>query len=120
MFHNMLIGTDGSDTASKALAKAYELSKATGAQPSVIFVGNPNRGEPVLKEASERAPTEIETFLEEGDPAEKICDVADSKSFDLIVIGNKGMTGRRRFLLGTVPNQVSHYSPTDTLIVKTT
>ena len=120
LFENMLIGTDGSNTASKALEKAYTLAGATGAKPSVIFVGEPDKGRAVLKEASERGPGEIETFLEEGNPAEKICDTAESKSFDLIVIGNKGMTGARRFLLGTVPNQVSHYSPTDTLIVKTT
>ena len=38
---------------------------------------------------------------------------------DLIVVGNQGMTGARRFLLGSVPNRVAHHTPCDVLIVKT-
>ena len=39
---------------------------------------------------------------------------------DLVVVGNKGMTGARRFLLGSVPNNISHHAPCSVLIVKTT
>ena len=49
-----------------------------------------------------------------------ICEVAEKEGVDLIVVGNKGMTGAKRFLLGSVPNQVSHHSPCNVLIVKTT
>ena len=43
-----------------------------------------------------------------------------SASADLIVVGNKGMTGAKRFLLGSVPNKVSHHAPCSVLIIRTT
>jgi nucleotide-binding universal stress UspA family protein len=62
----------------------------------------------------------VETFAREGDPADAILDVAEEKGADLIVVGNKGMTGARRFLLGSVPNKVSHHAPCNVMIVRTT
>jgi protein-tyrosine phosphatase len=49
-----------------------------------------------------------------------ILDVAEEQDADLIVIGNKGMTGAKRFLLGSVPNKVSHHAPCSVLIIRTT
>jgi nucleotide-binding universal stress UspA family protein len=63
---------------------------------------------------------DVETFAREGDPADAILDVAEERDADLIVVGNKGMTGARRFLLGSVPNKVSHHAPCSVLIVRTT
>ncbi len=63
---------------------------------------------------------EVETFAREGDPADAILDVAEEHDADLIVVGNKGMTGARRFLLGSVPNKVSHHAPCSVLIIRTT
>ncbi len=42
------------------------------------------------------------------------------RSADLVVVGNKGMTGAKRFLLGSVPNKVSHHAPCGVYIVRTT
>ena len=56
----------------------------------------------------------------EGDPADAILDVAEELGADLIVVGNKGMSGAKRFLLGSVPNKVSHHAPCSVLIVRTT
>ena len=56
----------------------------------------------------------------QGDPADAILDVAEETSADLIVVGNKGMTGAKRFLLGSVPNKVSHHAPCSVLIIRTT
>ena len=56
----------------------------------------------------------------EGEPADAILDVAEEINADLIVVGNKGMTGARRFLLGSVPNKVSHHAPSSVIIVRTT
>ncbi len=39
---------------------------------------------------------------------------------DLLVVGNKGMTGAKRFLLGSVPNKVSHHAPCSVMIIRTT
>ena len=56
----------------------------------------------------------------QGDPADAIIDVAEQNRSDLIVVGNKGMTGAKRFFLGAVPNKISHHAPCSVLIVRTT
>src|SRR6202000_1183244 len=61
-----------------------------------------------------------ETFARAGGPAGAILDVAEERDADLIVVGNKGMTGARRFLLGSVPNKVSHHAPCSVLIIRPT
>ena len=60
------------------------------------------------------------TLPRQGDPADAILDVAEELEADLIVVGNKGMTGAKRFLLGSVPNKVSHHAPCSVLIIRTT
>jgi nucleotide-binding universal stress UspA family protein len=76
-----------------------------------------------LKEAVadvEDSGVEVETFSRQGDPADAILDVAEERDADLIIVGNKGMTGAKRFLLGSVPNKVSHHAPCSVLIIRTT
>ena len=68
----------------------------------------------------EAAGVEAEPHPREGDPADAILDVAEEIGADLIVVGNKGMTGAKRFLLGSVPNKVSHHAPCSVYIVRTT
>jgi nucleotide-binding universal stress UspA family protein len=46
--------------------------------------------------------------------------VAEEVGADLLVVGNKGMTGAKRFLLGSVPNKISHHAPCSVYIVRTT
>ena len=55
----------------------------------------------------------------EGDAADAILDVAEELGADLIVVGNKGMTGADRFLLGSVPNTVTHHAPCSVLVIRT-
>ena len=62
----------------------------------------------------------VNTHPREGDPADAILDVAEETGADLIVVGNKGMTGAKRFLLGSVPNKVSHHASCGVYIVRTT
>ena len=62
----------------------------------------------------------VERHARQGDPADAILDVAEEIGADLIVVGNKGMTGAKRFLLGSVPNKVSHHAPCSVLIIRTT
>ena len=66
------------------------------------------------------AGVEVQTIARQGEPADAILDVAEEQNADLIVVGNKGMTGAKRFLLGSVPNKVSHHAPCSVLIVRTT
>jgi nucleotide-binding universal stress UspA family protein len=66
------------------------------------------------------AGVEVDTHAREGDPADAILSVAEEQKADIVIVGNKGMTGAKRFLLGSVPNKVSHHAPCSVLIVKTT
>ena len=89
----------------------------------LLYVGDPKKGKPVLEKASKDIAgnkVTVSTRTVDGDPADKILETAENEGIDLIVVGNKGMTGAKRFLLGSVPNQVSHHSPCNVLIVKTT
>ena len=148
MYGSIVVGTDGSDTAKEAVRQAAELAKAVGARVLLVSAYEPvpesrltqERGDVpadvswmvnpredvqgVLDEEAERIKgngvVEVETYAREGDPADAILDVAEEKNADLIVVGNKGMTGARRFLLGSVPNKVSHHAPCNVMIVRTT
>ena len=60
------------------------------------------------------------THARQGDPADAILDVADETNAGLVIVGNKGMTGAKRFLLGSVPDKISHHAPCSVLIIRTT
>jgi nucleotide-binding universal stress UspA family protein len=147
MFSRIVVGTDGSDTAKQAVREAAELAKQTGASLYVVsafdpvpqsrlreerleapsdieYAVNPNEDvDALLADAAkevESAGVEVRTFARQCEPADAILDVAEEESADLIVVGNKGMTGAKRFLLGSVPNKVSHHAPSSVLIVRTT
>ena len=78
--------------------------------------------EATLEEAAEEmkgAGVKVETFARQGDPADAILDVAEEKGADLIVVGNRGMTGAKRFVLGSVPNKISHHAPCSVMIIRT-
>jgi nucleotide-binding universal stress UspA family protein len=147
VFESIVVGTDGSETAGKAVEAAVELAKLTGAKLELVSAYEPvssqrlrdearqvpadlqwmvNPREDVdatLAEAAERvgdAGVAARTYAREGDPADAILDVAEELGSDLIVVGNKGMTGAKRFLLGSVPNKVSHHAPCAVMIVRTT
>ena len=146
MFRSILVGTDGSETAHRAVAQAVDLAKSLGARLEIVCAYEPvsrsrlreesdavpadmqwmvNAREDVdatLREAVEQAEAggvDAETHARQGDPADAILDVAEERGADLIIVGNRGMTGAKRFLLGSVPNKVSHYAPCSVLIVRT-
>ena len=147
MYKSIVVGTDGSDTAKEAVRQATDLAKATGASIDLVSAYEPvsnqrlreekrevpediqwaiNPREDVdatLDEAAEQireAGVEVDTFARQGDPADAILDVAEERGADLIIVGNKGMTGAKRFLLGSVPNKISHHAPSSVLIIRTT
>jgi nucleotide-binding universal stress UspA family protein len=53
------------------------------------------------------------------DPAQAIIDAAETEDVDVVVVGNVGMSGRKEFLLGNVPNRVSHGTSRTVVIVNT-
>ena len=146
MFRSIVVGTDGSETAMQAVRQAVELAKSMDAKLELVsayepvsdarlrersiqvpedlqWMINPRADvQATLEQAAEEiraAGVEVEVFARQGDPADAILDVAEERGSDLIVVGNKGMTGAKRFLLGSVPNKVSHHAPCSVLIIRT-
>jgi nucleotide-binding universal stress UspA family protein len=147
VFASIVVGTDGSDTAKTAVRYAIDLARSLEARLQIVSAYEPTsesrlrdirlRAQPdeqwtvgpreevmaLLEEAAEDARlagVQAETFARQGDAADAIIDVAEEQRCDLIVVGNRGMTGARRFLLGSVPNRISHHAPCSVLIVRTT
>ncbi len=54
-----------------------------------------------------------------GDPARSICEVADTLSIDLIVVGRRGYSGLNELWMGSVSNYVLHHAPCSVLVVQT-
>jgi nucleotide-binding universal stress UspA family protein len=137
------VGTDGSPTAGRALAAAFELAERYGARLVVLSAfQSPARSrsprlsggssgnlewdsnaaeqvERILAMAEESAAArglECETAVGEGEPGEVLVSLAEQHGADLLVVGNRGMERR---VLGSVPNTVSHKATCSVLIVKT-
>lgn len=146
MFNSIVVGTDGSDCAAEAVRQAIALALALGAALKIVSAYEPRtEGQagsgagPVQDPGWEMGPHDdvltllehyrseaevaglapVQTFARQGDAAEAIIDVAEEQAADLIVVGTKGTSGARRFLLGSVPNRVSHHAPCSVLIVRT-
>jgi nucleotide-binding universal stress UspA family protein len=147
MFRSIVVGTDGSETATQAVRQAADLAASVGGSLEIVSAYEPvsrqrlrdegrqapqdlqwmvNPREDVdatLVEAAriaEEAGVAVTTHARQGDPAGAILDVAEETRADLVVVGNKGMSGARRFLLGSVPNKVSHHAPCSVLVIRTT
>jgi nucleotide-binding universal stress UspA family protein len=145
-YQNVIVGTDGSETAELAVRHAAELAKAFGARLTIVtaYVPRPEEEAKRLEEAppdvrwaitdatsaEERARKgkaiardagveDVTLRVDSGDPATLLIDAAEETGGDVIVVGSKGMTGAKRFVLGSVPNTVSHHAPCDVVIVHT-
>lgn len=124
MYERILVGTDGSVTASKAVERAVEVAASAGATLTIFTAAKPAKGDAVVVEAAARhasSGVEISTKVVDDDPVAALIGEATAGAYDLLVMGNKGMTGLTRFFrLGSVPNKVTHHLPCSLLIVKTT
>jgi len=146
-YRRVVVGTDGSDTAAMAVGQAADLAKSFDAELLIVtaFVPEPAAGrasedlpedikwqitdsavaeEHAVKAAEIAAKAglpraQLHTLSEKGDPADALVRVAEERGGDLIVVGSKGMSSASRFLLGSVPNKVSHHAACDVMIVQT-
>jgi nucleotide-binding universal stress UspA family protein len=144
MFSSIVVGTDGSEAARSAVSQAIELAGTVGARLQVVSAYEPVTDprqremlaapaeewlfkaredvlamlEEVTAEARAAGVEDVETFARQGDAADAILDVAEEQHCDLVIVGNRGLTGAERFLLGSVPNKVSHHAPCSVLIVR--
>lgn len=123
MYAKILVATDGSSTADRAVERGLDVAARLGSSTVILTVAPPKKGAAVLEAtlAAHVGRTQpIETLSQDGDPASVILDVADDIGADLVVVGNKGMQGARRFFLSSIPNKVAHHAGCAVLIVKTT
>ena len=145
-YKKILVGTDGSPPSLTSVREAAVLAKSMGAELIVLCAYEPV-DQATLERWKEEAPTEFgwrftptsgaetaaakgleaageigvtpRAMIEPGEAAEALIRVAEREEVELLVVGNRGMAGPTRFLLGSVPNKVSHSAPCDVLIVKT-
>lgn len=144
MFSRILVAVDGSPFAERALKCAVDLAKRYAAKLIIVHVilrqfyaVTPSEagvlattvfakemeaeGKQIVSKAEAYAraqAAEYESKLLQGVPAEEIIKTAISENVDLIVIGSRGLTEVRAFLLGSVSDKVSHHAKCPTLIVK--
>ena len=146
MFSSIVVGTDGSNTATQAVREAVDIAGAVGATLELVSAYTPV-SEQRLREERRDAPEDVQwaihprhevetslsdaadlareagvdvnTHARQGDPSDAILDVAEESGADLIIVGNKGMTGAKRFLLGSVPDKISHHAPCSVMIIRT-
>ena len=145
-YKKILVGTDGSPPSLRSVREAAFLAHAMGAE-LLVMTGFQAADQATLERWKDEAPAEMAwrysstsaaeeaverglaaakemgvdatSIIEEGEAGEALIRVAEREGVDLMVVGNRGMTGASRFLLGSVPNKVSHHAPCDLLIVHT-
>jgi nucleotide-binding universal stress UspA family protein len=136
----IVVGTDGSDRAGVAVRAALELAGFTGATVHAVHAihtpvvvedahsvqvmmnemrDHSNAIQEKLLEDAKRGGVTLEFHSTLGEPANALVELAEKVNADLVVVGNRGMSGMKRFVLGSVPNKVSHHCPCSVLIVDT-
>jgi nucleotide-binding universal stress UspA family protein len=146
MYKVLVVGTDGSETADRAVEAAAEIARSWGSELHIVtatraarssaasasMTGAPlvdsGAGAALLDEAAKRVVEEalrkhgkglaVEAHAAQGDADDVILSTAVEVGADLIVVGSKGMRGARRYL-GSVPNSVAHGAHCAVLVVKT-
>ena len=144
LLNRLLVPVDGSTYAKRALEFAIGLAKICGSTITIMYVV-PRRvyvaaqeagfipvpalihdleelGKEVLEEAEDMVQTagvkSVEKVLIHGIPAEEILKTSDVGKYDMIVIGSRGRTAAKAFILGSVSHKVSHHAKCPVLIVK--
>jgi len=141
----IVVGTDGSVTAERAVHKAAALAKAVGAELVIVSAFNnkapagvassgftvdagwvaaaQGAAESVASEAADKARAQGVSSVSHqavaGEPSEALIRVTEEQHADLLVVGSKGMQSTARFLLGPIANKVSRKVDCDLLIVET-
>jgi nucleotide-binding universal stress UspA family protein len=138
MGESIVVGTDGSETATRAVTEAARLARALGAEVHIVSAIDPRpsalTGEFIMPVPDEGDTLEatlaaaaaavraddlsVHTHGASGSPADALLEVADAVGASTIVVGNRGMHGARR-VLGSIPNTVSHRARCNVLIVST-
>ena len=134
----VMVGTDRSETAERAVRWAAAFADAYSAELHVVQVVIPlhpadtehgtaevTRARAAAEELQSYATTIAGTrghahVVIDDDPALAIVHATEEHDIDVLVVGNAGMAGRKEFLLGNVPNRISHNARCTVIIVNTT
>ena len=139
-YKRIMIATDGSKPARKAIEKGIDLARITGAKLYAVYVIIPTvhsardfgwekaarehfisegkRAIGFVEDAAKAAGVEVESVFLEGHPADEIIKFAEQNDIEMIVIGTLGKTGLDRFLLGSVAENVVRHSKVPVLVVR--
>jgi ubiquinone biosynthesis protein len=122
----VLVATDRSETAEVAVSWAAEMATRYQAELVLVqIVVPPNEVDPTVTAALAKHARDLAgergraVVAIHEDPARAIVQAADEEDVDVVVVGNVGMSGRKEFLLGNVPNRVSHLTRKTCVIVNT-
>jgi nucleotide-binding universal stress UspA family protein len=147
-YTSIVVGTDGSETASRAVRQAAELAADEGAR-LVVVTAYRSTGALTSGIDAERVPSDIRHTLSdraqaeelaeggraiarergapkvvvqalEGDPPRALLEAAKDFEADLIVVGSRGLTSHAHFILGSIAASVAHHAPCDVLVAHTT
>ncbi len=133
----ILVAVDGSNYSNAVVKKAGALADKFGSKVTLINVIKPlsvfheevevvedlqkDEARTILRKSKEALidmGVDSKTLFRKGDPASEIVDLAKEDDFDLIVIGSRGLSGIKMFLLGSVSKRVSEHAPCSVLVVR--
>ena len=143
MYDRILVGIDGSEVSLQALEQAVDLARQLGSEITVVSVINEMKmpfsaefglwareshdnlkrkvleslNSAILKIRENHPEMKVEARIEEGRPAKRITEIADTEGFDLIVLGRRGNGLVDRLVMGSVSSEVVRTSPSPVLIV---
>ena len=141
MWKKILVPIDGSKYGERAIEIAADLAKQFKSKTTLLLVNVPmshiyaeegfmmpdygddqkKRGEKLLAKSLKRAESnglKADTMMVTGNPAEQIANIANREKYDLIVIGSRGLSRAKAFLLGSVSDKVIRYANCPVLVVK--
>ena len=145
MYKKILVPLDGSAPSLDAARQAIEVAAGLGSQVTFLhvlptlgsYINLPrlyasesynqllkefnDQGEIILDNALKEIDTKgvsVDKKIESGDPAMKILEVAREGKYDMIVIGNRGLSGAKEVLLGSVSSKVADHAPCPVLITR--
>jgi nucleotide-binding universal stress UspA family protein len=148
-YSTVVVGTDGSESSLRAVARAGALAGAVGATLVVASAYLPSEqdsrdlaeaqevlrddayqvvgshpAEEAVRNAADQArragAKDVRTVALEGSPVEGLLEIVRKENADLLVVGNRGLAGIKGRLLGSVPADATRRSGCDVLVVHTT